>query len=87
MISEMDLEQHKVFNTIYDPIALHDIDPKHHFTPNPFFIEGKPGHGKTFVADAIACKLRSQGKIVLIVGTSALAAALHEQGHTAHSLF
>jgi hypothetical protein len=54
---------------------------------SPRFIEGKPGRGKTFLLDTIASFLRSQGLIVLIVGTSALAATLYEGGRTAHNLF
>jgi chromosomal replication initiation ATPase DnaA len=53
----------------------------------PLFIEGKPGYGKTFVLDAVACTLRSQRLIVLIVGSSALAATLYKEGRTAHNLF
>ena len=37
--------------------------------------------------NTIVNKLRGEGKIVLIVGTSALAASLYERGRTAHSLF
>jgi hypothetical protein len=87
MIDEMDLEQQEFFNIIYSSITLHENDPEHHRTPQPFFIEGKPGRGKSFLADAVACKFRAEGKIVLVIGTSALAAALHERGRTAHSLF
>src|SRR5277367_1974948 len=60
----------------------------HPDTPvSPFFIEGKPGHGKTFLVDVLCCDLRSRGLIVLIVGTSALATTLYEGGRTAHNLF
>jgi hypothetical protein len=37
--------------------------------------------------NAIVNILRSERKIVLICGTSALAASLYERGRTAHSLF
>ena len=37
--------------------------------------------------DVVIKMLRSEGKIVLTVRTSALAASLHEHGHTAHNLF
>ena len=53
----------------------------------PFFLEGKPGRGKTFVVDAICSQLRGQKFIVLVVGSSALAATLYEGGRTAHNLF
>jgi len=54
---------------------------------HPVFVEGKPGRGKTFVVEAISNQLRGQKLIVLIVGSSALAATLYEGGRTAHNLF
>jgi hypothetical protein len=53
----------------------------------PFFLEGKPGRGKTFVVNAICTALRAENHIALIVGSSALAATLYEGGRTAHNLF
>lgn len=88
----MNAEQTFAFNTIWRSITTSNMttettaEPQSHDT-QPIFLEGKPGHGKTFIVDAIYSKLRSEGKIVLIVGTSALAAALHERGRTAHNLF
>ena len=83
-LSLMNIEQQQVLHSVYDNIE------KNHCTRHPcqpMFIDGRPGRGKTFVVDAIIKKLRSEGKIVLTVGTSALAASLHERGRTAHSLF
>ena len=40
-----------------------------------------------YLINAVASKLRSEGHIVLIVGSSALSATLYERGRTAHSLF
>ena len=87
MINQMDLEQQEFFNLMYSSITLHENDPEHHHTPQPFFIKGKPGRGKSFLADALACKFHMEGKIILVIGTSALAAALPECGCTTHSLF
>ncbi len=42
------------------------------------------GTGKTLFANFLACNLRSQGRVVLCVAASALAASLLEGGHTAH---
>jgi hypothetical protein len=84
MCGMMNHEQFDVFQTIYNAIHTHETV---HGRFEPFFIEGRPGRGKSFVVDALACRLRCEGRIVLIVGTSALAAALHERGRTAHSLF
>ena len=82
-LSTMNFEQHSLFSMIYTNIINNTYE-----TPcPPIFVEGRPGRGKTFLMNAIVNKLRSQGKIVLIVGTSALAASLYERGRTAHSLF
>lgn len=61
------------------------IGPRH--ADSVFSIEGKPGRGKTYLVDALCSKLRAHGKIILVVGSSALAASLHERGRTAHNLF
>jgi hypothetical protein len=53
----------------------------------PFFLEGKPGRGKMFVVNAICNHLRGENHIILIVGSSALAATLYDGGRTAHNLF
>jgi PIF1-like helicase len=37
--------------------------------------------------NAIINRIRSEQKIVLVIGTSALAASLYERGRAAHSLF
>ncbi|CAN1780527.1 ATP-dependent DNA helicase pif1 [Linum perenne] len=52
-----------------------------------FFVEGPGGTGKTFLWKVISAKLRSEGKIVLCVATSGIAALLMEGGRTAHSRF
>jgi hypothetical protein len=67
MIEEMVLEKQEFFNLIYSSITLHENDPEHHPTPPPFFIEGKPGRGKSFLADALACKFRANVDVQDIV--------------------
>lgn len=52
-----------------------------------YFIEGRPGRGKTYLLNAIAGALRSQHKIVLTVATSAIAASQYPRARTAHALF
>jgi PIF1 helicase. len=81
----MNEEQLNTYGTVYENVFAHHDSPTTYVSP--FFIEGKPGRGKTFVLDALCCRLRSDGLIVLIVGTSALAATLYEGGRTAHNLF
>ena len=83
MLSAMNAEQADTFHCVMDAV----MDAQDGEIPSPFFIEGKPGRGKTFLVDALCSHLRSEGLIILIVGTSALAAALYERGRTARSLF
>ena len=45
------------------------------------------GTGKTYLWKAITTSLRSEGKIVLVVASSAIAALLIPRGRTAHSRF
>ncbi|KAJ1686117.1 hypothetical protein LUZ63_017507 [Rhynchospora breviuscula] len=52
-----------------------------------FFVNGHGGTGKTFLWQSIIASVRSQGKIVLPVASSGLAALLLEGGTTAHSRF
>jgi len=82
---QMNAEQKHVYDTLLHAILTHHYDSNNH--AGPFFVEGKPGRGKTFVIDALCCDLRSRGLIILIVGTSALSATLYEGGRTAHNLF
>ncbi|KAJ9557686.1 hypothetical protein OSB04_012300 [Centaurea solstitialis] len=51
------------------------------------FIHGRGGTGKTFLWNTIISKVRSDGKIVLPVATSGIAALLLPNGRTAHSRF
>src|ERR1700733_5699760 len=49
-------------------------------------LKDNQGEGR-HVVDVIIKKLHSKGKIVLTVGSSALATSLHERSRTAHNLF
>ena len=51
---------------------------------NVFGVFCSAGTGKTVFANYLACKLRSEGRVVVCVAASALAASLLEGGHTAH---
>jgi hypothetical protein len=82
-LSMMNDEQHYLFLSLYNDII--NTNPQTPF--HPTFIEGLPGRGKTFLVNAIVNRLRADGNIVLVVGTSALAASLYQRGRTAHSLF
>ncbi|XP_074323272.1 uncharacterized protein LOC141660207 [Apium graveolens] len=52
-----------------------------------FFVYGSGGCGKTFLWRTLICKLRSHGKIMLLVASSGIAATLMPGGRTAHSIF
>ncbi|XP_010446027.1 PREDICTED: uncharacterized protein LOC104728793 [Camelina sativa] len=52
-----------------------------------FFLNGPGGTGKTYVYKTIISRLRSQGKIVLPVASSGIAAILLPNSRTAHSRF
>ena len=82
---QMNDEQKDLFTSVVDAATNYVRDGRENH--RPFFLEGKPGRGKTFVVDAICSKLRSLNMIVLIVGSSALAATLYEGGRTAHNVF
>jgi hypothetical protein len=72
-------EQRAAFDTI---VAA--VDSK---SGQCFFLQGAGGCGKTFVYSALCRHFRGQGKIVLCVASSGIAALLLEGGRTAHSRF
>lgn len=86
MRNGMNAEQGTLFD-ILPRILAHDFrvhEPTYH---RPTFIMGKPGREKTVLDDAISTAARSESRIILIVGTSALAASLYKRERTAHMLF
>ena len=52
-----------------------------------FFLNGPGGTGKTYVYRTLCHKLRAEGRIVLCVASSGIAALLLPGGRTAHSMF
>ncbi|XP_074277650.1 uncharacterized protein LOC141601280 [Silene latifolia] len=54
-------------------------------TGGVIFLYGHGGTGKTFLYRAISAKVKSEGKIVLIIASSGIAALLLPGGRTAHS--
>jgi hypothetical protein len=51
------------------------------------FLDGKAGRGKTFLMNCLVTSLRSQGAIVLVVGSTALSIIHYDHGRTTHSTF
>ena len=56
-------------------------------TGKTFFLHGPGGTGKTYLYNTLCYHLRSQGKIVLCVASSGIAALLLMGGRTSHSCF
>ncbi|KAH0603160.1 uncharacterized protein H6S33_008164 [Morchella sextelata] len=78
-IAKLNDEQLQCYNTI-----VRSVD-------NPataqFFLQGPAGTGKTFLYNTICNHFRSEGKIVLCVASSGIAAQLLPGGRTSHSRF
>ena len=72
-------EQQAVYNAV-----ITSVTGNHGFS---FFIQSAGGCGKTFVCNTIAAAVHAQGKVVLCVASSGIAALLLTGGCTAHSRF
>lgn len=73
-------EQLQVYNAVINAVNNNQ--------PQPFMIDAPAGTGKTFTEKVIAARLRGQGKVVLIVASTGIAALqLPGGGWTAHSMF
>ena len=72
-------DQHSAFLKITEAITQS--------TGEIFFLHGPGGTGKTYLYNTLCYDLRSQGKIVLCVASSGIAALLLKGGRTAHSRF
>lgn len=68
---------------VYDKV-VHSVS---YGQPCFYFVSGHGGTGKTYLWNAIISKLRSEGRIVLAVASSGVAALLLPGGRTAHSRF
>ena len=53
--------------------------------PNVFYLDGPGGTGKTYVYSTLLATIRGEGKIVLALATTGIAATLLPLGRTAHS--
>ncbi|XP_073138904.1 uncharacterized protein [Henckelia pumila] len=65
-IKLLNTQQRMAFDTIVESIIFNQ--------PNLFFIDGPGGTGKTFLYRAILARLRKEGKIIIVVATSGIAA-------------
>src|SRR5258707_10312514 len=77
-LDKLNADQHSAFDKIISAIT--------NSTGETFFLHGAGGTGKTFLYNTLCYYLRSQGKIVLCIVSSGIAALL-KGSHTAHSRF
>ncbi|XP_044395480.1 uncharacterized protein [Triticum aestivum] len=79
IVENLNLGQKKAFDAI--------IESADQSLGKIIFVDGYAGTGKTYLWKAITTRLRSEGKIVLAVASSGIAALLLQGGRTAHSAF
>jgi PIF1-like helicase len=78
------------FNTLFRAQRLFQqylVDAAVHDATNHFYLQGAGGTGKTFLYRAIYGHLKADGKSILCVASSGIAATLLPRGRTAHSQF
>ncbi|XP_074352029.1 uncharacterized protein LOC141691189 [Apium graveolens] len=79
LYSSCNLEPKEIFEAIMNSVENHQ--------GGVFFAYGSGGCGKTYLWRTLICKLQFEGKIVLPVASSGIAATLLPDGCTAHSHF
>ncbi|XP_059436045.1 uncharacterized protein LOC132168962 [Corylus avellana] len=79
LLSDLNCEQRNIYEAIIGSVTYN----KGGF----FFVYGHGGTGKTYLWRTLICRLRSEGKIVIAVASSGIAALLLPGGRTAHSRF
>ena len=72
-------EQRQVYSTVVNSVRNKD--------GKAYIIDARAGTGKTYTQKCIAARLRGEGKIVLIVASTGIAALQLPGGWTAHSMF
>jgi ATP-dependent DNA helicase PIF1 len=77
---KLNKSQANMLEEIYQAVLGNNIDKS-------FVVNSPGGYGKTFAFTVLAAKLRCEGKIVLNVATTGLAAQNLQGGRTAHSRF
>ena len=78
-MSAFNPEQQDIFLQVQHAISHHE--------PLLVFVDGKAGHGKTFLVNTLCAWVQSVGRIALPTATSAFAAQLYPGGRTTHSTF
>ena len=73
----MNVEQRSTYDCIFNSIGMGGC----------YFLDSKAGREKTFLVNAICNRIRGEGHIACITGSTALSVTLYERGRTAHSMF
>jgi chromosomal replication initiation ATPase DnaA len=89
MRETLNVDQQTVYGTLLRAFqALQNPDSNEEEAQiNFYYIDGKAGRGKSYVAKIFVDELRSSGHVVIVVGTTALSITDYERGRTAHSTF
>lgn len=72
-------EQQQVYSTVISSVR--------NKSGKAYIIDARAGTGKTYTQKCIAARLRGEGKVVLIVASTGIAALQLPGGWTAHSMF
>jgi len=79
LLSDLNYEQRKIYDAVIGSVTENK--------GGVYFVYGHGGTGKTYLWRTLICRLRSEGKIVIVVASSGIAALLLPGGRTAHSRF
>jgi hypothetical protein len=79
LLSDLNYEQRKIYGAVIGSVTENK--------GGVYFVYGHGGTGKTYLWRTLICRLRSEGKIVIAVASSGIAALLLPGGRTAHSRF
>jgi len=87
MRQQLNEEQVASFDKLVAAVERYEQDPHREESQTALCLQGPAGTGKTFLYNCLCSHLRAQGKIVLCVASSGIAAQLLPGGRTAHSSF
>ena len=79
ILNVLNVDQRKIYDAVIQDVACN--------SGGLYFVYGHGGTGKTYLWKTLIACLHSQGKIVLVVASSCIAALLLSGGRTAHSKF
>ncbi|KAK4700477.1 ATP-dependent DNA helicase PIF1, partial [Phenoliferia sp. Uapishka_3] len=84
-VAKMTEEQRGIYDILLDMALSGEAQVDHPYRLS--FLSAKAGRGKTFVISTLAAALRAKGLIVIISGSTALAASNYERGRTTHHTY